>query len=141
VTIQTVQQPFGGESFPRRIEDDRMFSGWAKSLPRLWYLEQRQATRLDAESLFGSATYAVFYGRSGFTTLDAPVQTVEFGPSLFERTLYTDIGVPAQTVERQVSYTRTSVTELTITQEIVVARPTGGPVNPIVHPVTGAEIE
>lgn len=118
-----------------------MFLGWDKSLPRLWYLAQRQATRLDAESLFGSAAYAVFYGRSGFTTLDEPVQEVAMGPAGFARTLYTDIGVPSQVGDRHVNYTRVMATTLTIEQENVVVRPTGGPVNPIVHPTTGAPIE
>lgn len=135
------QQPFGAPAYPKRIEDDPMFNGWDRALPRLWYLDQRQATRLDAESLFGSSQYAVFYSRAVFTTLAEPLQTPAIGVYGYHMPTITDIGVPAQTPSRDVDYIRTVVTELDEPeQDSIPLRPSGGPVNPIVHPITGAPI-
>jgi hypothetical protein len=126
---------------PRKIEDDAMFKGWNDSIPRLWFLDERQATRLDTESLYGAQEYAVLYNRATFLVLAEPIQTIEIGVRGYVRGGTTVIGEPVQTITRTVNYTRDisqSVPEPT--QEIKVVRPTTSPVNRIVHPIEGDEL-
>lgn len=130
---------FGQGGFPRRIESDPTFNGWSASLPRLWYLDQRQATRLDAESLFGASQFAIFYGRAVFTTIADPVQVGAVGIRGYFREQVTDIGQPIQNPDRVVSYHVTIITVLpAVVQTVVLSKRGGGPVAPIVHPDLGA---
>lgn len=132
---------YGQGGFPRRIDDDPMFSGWNKALPRLWYLDQRQATRLDAESLFGASAFAIFYGRTGFTTLAEPGETAALGFRGYSRTQIFDLSTtgPFETATRMVNYTLTQLTTLAEpVQSVVLTKRSGGPVAPPDHPILGA---
>lgn len=135
---------FGQTGFPRRIESDPMFNAWSKSLPRLWYLDQRQATRLDAESLFGASQFAIFYGRAEFTTLADPIETALVGVRGYLRSQVFDLSNtgPFETGDRVVSYNVAGVPQVTFldepVQSVVVTKKSGGPVAPIEHPILGA---
>lgn len=118
-----------------------MFNGWNNQLPRLWYLDQRQATRLDAESLFGASQFAIFYGRAEFTTLPAVTQLDAIGMRGYFRNQITDLSPtgPFQTPGRLVNFTVTFVTVLDPpVQSVVLSKRGGGPVAPPDHPALGA---
>lgn len=133
------QTSFGAPAIPARIESDPTFNGWSRDLPRLWYLDQRQATRLDAETLYGGSQFAVRYSRTQFTTLAEPIQTAAVGARGYVRESITDIGVPIETTTRIASFHRTLVTTLDEPeQDAGITLPSGGPVGPIVHPIIGA---
>lgn len=135
---RTVESPFGSGDAPRRIEDDAMFAGWRRRLPRLWYLEQRQAIRLDAESLYGGSQFAVFYSRAQFRTLPTLVHSGEIGQRGYLRTQTRAIPVPEQSVERVLDLERSVIRVLAEPeQESRVQRPTTSPVAPIVHDIGG----
>ena len=136
MTNRLTHTPFGLPASPRRIEDDPMFNGWSRDLPRLWYLDQRNATRLDAESIYGASQYAVFYNRAQFTAVAAPVQTGQIATRGYYRSNVTDIGQPVQTPDRTGQFSRTHVTTLAEpVQSVVLIVPSGGPVHPVVHPI------
>lgn len=134
-----INNPFQANR-PPRIEDDPSFAGWTRALPRLWYLDQRSATRLDAETLSGASQYAVFYSRTSYTTLLTPAETATIGVIGRLRQSDTDIGIPAQTGDRQVDFIRSGSASVTLTQTPSVTRPTGSPINPVVHPMLGDPI-
>lgn len=130
---------FENPPIPRRIEDDPMFTGWSKDLPRLWFLDERQATRLDAESLYGAQEYATLWSRLSYTVLPTLTQVAAVGVRGYTREIITVLAVPAQTSQRVVNYTRTHVTTLPFTQKAQIWSPSGGPLNPIPSPPEGAE--
>lgn len=131
---------FENPPIPRRIEEDPMFTGWRGDLPRLWYLDERQATRLDAESLYGAQEYAVLYSRLVYTVIPEPSQVVVLGVRGYTRQPITVIPVPVQTAGRQVDYSRTTTTQLDEpVQEGRLFKPSGSPVNPIPAPPEGSD--
>jgi hypothetical protein len=130
---------FENPPIPRRIEDDPMFTGWSRDLPRLWFLDERQATRLDAESLYGAQEYATLYSRLVYTVLPPIVQTSAVGVRGYTRGDITVLPVPIQTPARVVHYTRTHTTFLPLTQTSQIWSPSGSPLNPIPAPPEGAE--
>jgi hypothetical protein len=134
-----INNPFQANR-PPRIEDDPSFAGWTRALPRLWYLDQRHATRLDAETLSGASEYAVFYSRTTYTTISSPAETATIGVINRIRQTDTDIGIPAQTGTRQAAFIRSASTSVSLTQTPGYTRPTGSPINPIVHPMLGDPI-
>lgn len=109
-----------------------MFNGWSNVLPRLWHLDQRQATRLDAESLYGASEFAIFYGRTEFTTLADPIETAAIGVRGYLRNEITDLSVtgPFEVSDRHVTLTAPQTTVLAAPVQSVV-------LNKIIPPVTG----
>jgi hypothetical protein len=137
--MSVAQVIFGTKSFPRRIENDPTFNAWGRPLPRLWYLDQRQATRLDAESLFGASQYSILYSRTVELTLADPIETGAVGVLGHYQEAITVIAEPVETVTRTLTLTRATTTVLDpITETAFVLKASGGPVNPIVHPDEGA---
>lgn len=134
--------PGFGEAPRPRIEADPMFSIWREGLPRLWYATERQATRLDAENLYGSQQYAVVYSRTNYTKLAAPTDVVTIGARGYQRSLTTVIDVPIETVDRTVNYSQ--IVETYIGEPVQVGkivRASGSPVNLPVSPPTGSDAE
>jgi hypothetical protein len=137
--MSVAQMIFGSKSFPRRIESDPTFNGWDRPLPRLWYLDQRQATRLDAESLFGASQYSILYNREVNTTLSDPVETGTIGVRGYYKEAITVLAEPGETGDRTLTLTRDTTTVLDpVVETSFVLKASGGPVNPIVHPDEGA---
>jgi hypothetical protein len=130
---------FENPPIPRRIEDDPMFTGWTRDLPRLWFLDERQATRLDAESLYGAQEYATLWSRLVYTVLPPVQQTALIGARGYTREIITVIDIPVQTAQRIVNYTRTHFTSIPFTQGTQAWSPSGSPLNPIPSPPEGAE--
>ena len=122
------------------IERDAMFGGWSRSLPRLWYLDQRQATRLDAESLYGATMFATFQSRTSDETLAAPTDTVAIVGRTYVRVAYELPGFPADTYGRTLTLKRTLTETLEPpTDEAIKVRPSTSPVSPPVHNIPADE--
>ena len=135
-----VEVTFDKPARPSRIEDDAMFKVWTNQIPRLWFLDERQATRLDSESLYGAQEYAVLYNRVTYLILPEPVQTIEIGMRGYVRGTTRVIPVPTQSLTRTVDFVREFFTQLPEpTQEIKVQRASGSPVNPVPAPPEGAD--
>lgn len=130
---------FENPPIPRRIEDDPMFVAWSNDLPRLWFLDQRQATRLDAESLYGAQEYAILWARLTYTVIPEPIQVATIGVRGYTREIITVLPVPTQTANRVAHVTRYNTTYIPLTQTSQIWRPSGGPLNPIPAPPTGAD--
>lgn len=91
-----------------------MFVRWGGSyLPRLWHLDQRQAIRIDAESLFGSSQFAAVYSKTGFTTLPAMNETMTKA-IIRGRTSTTVMPGMTQTTARTLTLSRTQTTATTM---------------------------
>lgn len=91
-----------------KVEGDPMFSAWSRLLPRLWYLDQRQATKIDAETLYGSSLYAAFFGRSVGDTLGAISDTATILATGFLRSPTEAIPIGVETASRTANYFRSS---------------------------------
>ena len=117
-----------------------MFKGWTNSIPRLWFLDERQATRLDSESLFGAQEYAVLYNRATYIVLAEPIQTIAIGVRGYQRGGTYVIDIPIQSLDRVVSFTRGRTTSLPEpTQSMRIVRASGSPVNPVPAPPVGTD--
>lgn len=138
---QVIEINFGTDPIPLRIEDDAMFKGWTSSVPRLWFLGQRQATRLDGESLFGAQEYAVRYNRAIYLVLAPPTQSIAVGARGYSRSVTRVIPVPTQSLGRTVDFIRNIGTTIAPpVQTVRVVRPSGSPVNPVPAPPPGADL-
>jgi hypothetical protein len=134
----TMHDPYSRPEDP--IERDAMFGGWSRDLPRLWYLDQRQATRLDAESLYGATMFAVFQSRTMDETLATPVDTVTILGRTYVREVFEHPGFPADSYTRTLSLTRTLVEVLEPPiDEAIKVRPSTSPVSPPVHNIPADE--
>ena len=124
------------------IERDEMFGVWMRNLPRLWYLDQRQATRLDAESLYGATLFAIFQGRTVVEVLAPPADASAIANIKRVRKIYEAIPIPIETVGRMGNFTRYTTDVLPeVTDVATRIRPSTSPVSPIVHDIPPDEGE
>ena len=124
------------------IERDEMFGVWMRSLPRLWYLDQRQATRLDAESLYGATLFAIFQSRTVLDVLAPPTDAAAVANIKRVRFINEAIPIPIETVGPKVDYTRYTTDVLPILEDVATRiRPSTSPVSPIVHNIPPDEGE
>lgn len=123
------------------IERDPMFTAWARPLPRLWYLDQRQATRIDAESLYGSTLYAAFYGRTADESLATPTDTATAAVVGYYREITEAIPIAPDVADRTVAYTRSATDSLAepVDQGIVVKGGSGA-IQPPVHVMVPGDV-
>lgn len=123
------------------VEQDPMFTSWSRPLPRLWYLDQRQATRIDAESLYGSTLYAAFYGRTADESLAAPTDTATAAVVGYYREITEAIPIAPDVADRTVAYTRSALDTLAEPVDSGrVVKGGSGVVQPPVHEMVPGEI-
>ena len=124
------------------IEHDEMFGVWMRNLPRLWYLDQRQATRMDAESLYGATLFAIFQSRSALIALAPPTDAAAIANIKRVRFIYEAIPIPTETVGRVGNFTRQTSDVLPLVEDTATRiRPSTSPVSPIVHDIPPDEGE
>jgi hypothetical protein len=118
------------------IETDEMFGVWNRNLPRLWYLDQRSATRMDAESLYGATLFAIFQSRSVFDSVPVVTDAVGVGLLFKTRSLFEATQIPLESVGGVRNFIRMTSESLPVVEDVATRiRPSTSPVSPIVHNV------
>ncbi len=116
-----------------KIESDPMFVSWNRPMPRLWYSDQRQATQLAGESLYGSSLYASFYGRTSDDALASPLDEAIAAVVGFYRDVTEEYAIGSDTASRTATYARSASDALTLTDSASATKGGSGVVQPPVH--------
>lgn len=118
---------------PARIERDPMFTVWNDQVPRLWYHTQRQASRLDAETLYGSLRFAKAYVIPAYEALGVLLHTGVVALRTWLRTGEESLSL-SHSGTRIAHYIRRGTETLSLSHTGYVSVP-AGPVAPVVHPI------